>query len=83
MIKKMILYIWTQFNITGTWNDAFLASFRERATFATVSVRDCVQAGSPFVVQKYYGHKFITQRFPSRLANNIIIFGNYTSHNLC
>jgi len=46
----MILLMWTQFNITETWNDAFLVSFRERATFATVSVRNCVQAGSLFVV---------------------------------
>lgn len=78
----MVLYKWTQFNITETWSDAFLASFRERATFATVSVRDCVQAGSPFVVQKmkyyrknlrYKGAKPIWNWSPSELISYIII----------
>jgi len=75
----MVIYKRTQMNISRTLKRCrFLTSFPERATFAAVLERVCVQAGSPFVLdEKYYGHDFIIKRFTGGLiADHNVLWNN-------
>jgi hypothetical protein len=52
-----------------------LASFRERATFATASERGCVQAGSLFVLEKFMDTALLLNDAPADLPLIILFFG--------
>lgn len=72
----MVRYKWTQFNIQ-TLGAMFLASFREMASFATVSEKKlCPSEWRLLFWAKKYGHSLIIKRFASGLIADYNVHWN-------